>query len=83
METYKMKSQQDIDHVTAAYNLLAPGGILVTIMSAGVLFRQNKKTIAFREDIMEPHGTYLDRLPAGAFKESGTMVNTILLRLEK
>ena len=75
--------QADIDHVTAAYNLLAPGGILVTIMSAGVLFRENKKTVAFRENIMEPHGTYLDRLPAGTFQESGTMVNTILLRLEK
>ena len=75
--------QADIDHVTAAYGLLAPGGILVTIMSAGVLFRENKKTVEFRENIMEPHGTYLDRLPAGAFKESGTMVNTILLRLEK
>ena len=75
--------QADIDHVTAAYGLLAPGGILVTIMSAGVLFRQNKKTMEFRGTIMEPHGTYLDKLPAGAFKESGAMVNTILLRLEK
>ena len=77
------EGQNDISHVTAAYGLLAPGGILVTIMSAGVLFRENKKTVEFRDNIMEPHGTYLDRLPAGAFKESGTMVNTILLRLEK
>ena len=75
--------QADIDHVTTAYGLLAPGGILVTIMSAGVLFRENNKTVEFREKIMEPHGTYLDRLPSGAFKESGTMVNTILLRLNK
>jgi hypothetical protein len=75
--------QQDIDHVTAAYCLLAPGGILVTIMSAGVLFRGNKKTVEFRGNIMEPHGTYLESLPAGSFKESGTMVNTIILRLEK
>jgi len=74
--------QNDISHVTAAFGLLAPGGILVTIMSAGVLFRENKKTVEFREKIMDPHGTYLDRLPAGAFKESGTLVNTILLRLE-
>ena len=75
--------QNDISHVTAAYGLLAPGGILVTIMSAGVLFRENKKTVEFRDNIMEQNVTYLDRLPAGAFKESGTMVNTILLRLEK
>jgi len=75
--------QSDIDHVTAAYNLLAPGGILVTIMSAGVLFRENRKTVAFRDNVMEQNETYLDRLPAGAFQESGTMVNTILLRLER
>ena len=75
--------QNDISHVTTAYSLLAPGGILVTIMSAGVLFRENKKTVDFRDNIMEQNVTYLDRLPAGAFKESGTMVNTILLRLEK
>ena len=77
------ENQNDISHVTAAYGLLAPGGILVTIMSAGVLFRENKKTVEFRDNIMEQNVTYLDRLPAGAFKESGTMVNTILLRLEK
>ena len=76
-------TQADITHVTAAFNLLAPGGKLVTIMSAGVLFRGNKKTVEFRENIMEPFGTYLVRLPDGAFKASGTLVNTILLRLEK
>ena len=80
---FSPQAQADIDHVTAAYGLLSPCGILVTIMSAGVLFRENKKTVEFRETIMDPHGTYLDRLPAGAFKESGTMVNTILLRLQK
>lgn len=75
--------QADIDHVTAAYGLLAPGGILVTIMSAGVTFRANTKTVEFRENIMEPHSTYLKHLPSGAFSESGTLVNTVILRLEK
>lgn len=75
--------QNDISHVTAAYGLLAPGGILVTIMSAGVLFRENKKSVIFRDKIMKPHQTFLENLPSGAFKESGTQVRTILLRLEK
>ena len=75
--------QADIDHVTAAFGLLAPNGILVAIMSAGVMFRENKKTVEFREKILEPHQTYLEHLPDGSFKESGTMVNTILLRLER
>lgn len=76
------EKQACIDHVTAAFNLLKPGGILVTIMSAGVLFRANKKTVEFRDNILNPHKTYLEDLPAGTFKESGTMVNTVLLRLE-
>ena len=74
--------QSDIDHVTTAYNLLAPGGILVAIMSSGATFRENKKTTEFRGNIMA-NCTYLEHLPNGAFKESGTMVNTILLRLER
>jgi hypothetical protein len=77
------ENQSDISHVTAAYGLLAPGGILVTIMSAGVTFRENTKSVQFRENIMEPHGTYLEHLPSGAFKDSGTMVNTVVLRLER
>lgn len=75
--------QSDILHVTTAFNLLAPNGVLVAIMSTGVTFRENKKTVEFREKILEPHCTHLEHLPSGAFKESGTMVNTILLRLEK
>lgn len=75
--------QADIDHVTAAFGLLASNGILVAIMSTGVTFRENKKTVEFRNNIMEPYQTYLEHLPSGTFKESGTMVHTIMLRLEK
>lgn len=75
--------QSDIDHVTTAFNLLAPDGILVAIMSSGVTFRENKKTVEFCEKILEPHCIHLEHLPNGAFKKSGTMVNTILLRLER
>ena len=77
------EQQSDLTHVTAAYDLLAPGGLLVTIMSAGVTFRDNRKTVEFRERILEPHSTYSEHLPSGAFKDSGTMVNTVLLRLVK
>jgi predicted RNA methylase len=75
--------QADIEHVTIAFDLLAPSGILVAIMSAGVTFRENKKTVEFRENIFEPHCTHVEHLPSGAFKESGTMVKTIMIRLER
>ena len=76
-------AQADIDHVTAAFNLLADGGRLVSIMSSGVTFRNNKKTVDFRDKILSKHCTHLEHLPEGAFKSSGTMVNTIIARLEK
>jgi len=77
------ENQADIDHVSTAFSLLADGGRLVSIMSSGVTFRNNKKTVEFRDKILAEHSTYLEHLPEGAFKSSGTGVNTILLRLEK
>ena len=77
------ENQSDLLHVAIAFSMLAPDGILIAIMSAGVTFRENKKTVEFREKILEPHCTHLKHLPSGTFKESGTMANTIMLRLEK
>lgn len=39
----------DIDHVSHYWNLLKPGGRLVTIMSESPFFRKNKKAQAFRD----------------------------------
>ncbi|MFA5152114.1 MAG: rRNA adenine N-6-methyltransferase family protein [Clostridia bacterium] len=72
--------QADIDHVIHALKFVKPGGRLVSVMSAGIYFRENKKTIGFRE-LMTEHGGILQRLPEGAFKESGTMVNTVIVEI--
>jgi len=72
------ENQQDIDHVLHALEFLRPGGRLVSIMSAGVLFRQNKKTVEFREMIDE-----ITALPEGSFKLSGTNVNTSMVVINK
>ena len=72
--------RQDVAHVTRAFDLLAPGGRLVAVMSAGVEFRTDKLTSAFRA-IMEAHGD-LERLPEQSFKASGTDVRTVLVTLE-
>lgn len=75
--------QQDITHVETAFNLLVDGGILVAIMSSGVMFRENKKTVAFRENILDKYAVSIEDNPAGSFKESGTMVNTVMIKLVK
>lgn len=73
--------QQDIDHVTHAYKLLAPGGRLVSVMAASVQFRTNKKTKAFQE-LVAGAGTVAE-LPPETFRESGTLVNTVVVTLVK
>lgn len=68
----------DVDHVSHALGFLAPGGILVAVMSASVEFRQNRRTSEFRERIARMGGHFSD-LPPGSFAEVGTNVNTMLL----
>jgi hypothetical protein len=51
-------------------------------MSAGVEFRQDKKTTAFRALVDRSRGS-IERLPEGAFKDSGTNVNTVLVTMRK
>ena len=77
------EKQACIDHVTTAFNLLKEGGILVAIMSSGVMFRENKKTVTFRESILDRYADVIESNPEGSFKESGTMVNTVMIRLIK
>ena len=67
---------QDCAHVAHALTLLAPGGVLVAIMS-GNTGRTKFKSLLFGHDYE------IERLPAGAFKESGTSVETIILTIRK
>ncbi|MBS3648835.1 N-6 DNA methylase [Pseudaminobacter sp. 19-2017] len=70
--------QDDIRHVIHAANFLKDGGRLVAVMSASVLFRDNKLTTDFRAFVEACDGT-IERLPEDSFKESGTSVNTCVV----
>ncbi len=74
--------QADIAHVNHAWTALKPGGRLVAVMSAGVTFRQTAVAVAFRSRL-EALGGELHPLPDGAFKESGTGVNTVIAVLPR
>lgn len=74
--------QQDIDHVTHALEFLKDGGTLVSVMSPSIKFRTNKKTKEFLDLIGKYDYDIID-LPEGSFKESGTMINTIILKITK
>ncbi|KNY16930.1 hypothetical protein AKG11_11455 [Shinella sp. SUS2] len=70
--------QDDIRHVMHAFKFLKSGGRLVAIVSASVMFRDNKLTTAFRE-FVSANGGGMKRLPDGSFKSSGTGVNTCIV----
>lgn len=71
----------DIQHVSHAFTFLAPGGVLVAVMSAGTKFRSDRKATAFRE-VVAAFGEMED-LPEDSFKESGTGVRTVVVSLRR
>jgi len=72
--------QADIKHVLHALRFLKPGGLLVSVMAASVAFRDNKLTQDFR-DLIRDRGGRIESLPDGAFKESGTMVRSVIVTI--
>jgi len=72
--------QQDIDHIKHMIKLAKRK--VVSVASSSVLFRDNKKTVEFRE-LVEELGGYIQLLPPDSFKSSGTKVNTCLISIEK
>lgn len=72
----------DIWHVRAAFSYVKPGGRLVAIMAAGITFRQDAVTTAFLNDLVAPYG-FMQENPDGAFAESGTMIRTVTVVLDK
>jgi predicted RNA methylase len=72
--------QADIHHVNHALKFLKPDGLLVSVMSSGVTFRDNKLTQGFR-DLIRERGGDIEALPDGAFKESGTGVRTVIVTI--
>lgn len=78
---YQVGRGDHLDHVAHAYTMLAPGGILVSILPAGVLFRGDKRHTKFRAKFGEL-GKFTE-LPEGSFKASGTDVRTCVLRVRK
>lgn len=71
---------QDIAHITKAIHIAKK--CVIAIASGAVLFKTDSKTQAFRQLISQYGGT-IEPLPAESFKESGTMVNTVLIKIFK
>lgn len=73
---------QDIDHIRLMYNLLKPGGVMVSLASLSWTYGSQKKQIEFREWLDEV-GAYTEEIPENTFKESGTSIKTMLIKINK
>lgn len=73
--------QADIRHVLHAIQFVKPGGVLVAIMGGGIRFRSDRRTAAFNQ-LLELADAVVEELPQGSFKESGTMVNTVMVTMD-
>jgi len=76
---------QDAEHTQMAFNCLKPGGILVSLISTGPLYRQDRKSATFR-DFLNQHGYQSIPVEAGAFtgaeafKQTGVATTIIVMR---
>lgn len=73
---------QDIDHVRKMYNLLSPGGVLVSITSSHWEMSENKKEKEFRQWLKDV-GAKDEDVPKNSFKDSGTLVGGKILIIRK
>lgn len=75
---------QDIDHVKKMYECLRPGGRLVSVMSRSWIYGSHKKQeeFAFWLNAMGSMSEIVE-IPPGAFKESGTNIPTVIVRIDK
>lgn len=72
--------QADIKHVLHALKFLKPNGRLVSVMGAGVTFRQDKLATEFRQLVVD-RGGRIETLPQGSFQAIGTKVNTVIVEI--
>lgn len=73
---------QDIDHVKRMYEVLKPGGRLVSIMSPHWIFAEDNKSKRFREWVDEVDAETIE-IDRGRFKDSGTMVGAVIVVIDK
>jgi len=74
-----------MQHVMHAFDFLAPGGVLVSILPATVEFGESKKHEAFRKWVEQHKDNYsaFRDLPIESFASSGTRINTVYVVLHK
>jgi len=74
---------QDIDHIRKMYDLLTPGGRLVTLSSKHWQYSSFNKEKAFEDWLYNEVDATVNSVAAGRFKESGTLIETLMITIDK
>ena len=74
--------QKDILHVQMAYDMLVHGGVLVAIISENALYYQTEISKNFNK-FLDEHNAMIEAVPPRSFKESGTTIETVIVKIIK
>lgn len=73
---------KDIDHIRHMFSLLRNKGILVSIASIHWQVSNNKKEKEFKQWLKDLNAEIIE-IEAGKFKESGTMIGSVIIKIIK
>lgn len=76
------RNNQDIEHIMRMWLWLKKGGTMVTLSSTHWTFANDKLSKAFRQWLDDNYAD-VSRIDAGAFKDSGTMIETCMIVITK
>lgn len=76
------KNNQDIDHIYKMYDQLGKNGRIVTLASTHWMLSINKKENQFRQWLTDKNASVV-KIAAGAFAESGTKIETVMITINK
>ena len=74
--------EMDLRHIALAYNLLKPGGTLISLAAENSLYYDRSLTRQFNEKISKLDHK-IQNIPTGAFAESGTNVDVVMIIIHK
>jgi predicted RNA methylase len=74
------RNGQDVQHVRHMFDMVKPGGVIVTVMSPAWQYRIDRKHAEFRA-WLESLDHDVEDLPEGTFNSSGTIVRSLLLTI--
>lgn len=73
---------QEIDHVMHMIDCCKNGGRIITVMSNGITFKTDKKTIELKNRLNKCAMSHMIKNEDCAFEEAGTKVSTIILVID-